>query len=372
MKILFAGGGTGGHIIPIIAVAREIRRIYPEKDLNFSYLGPKNKLGEILLSQEGIKTKTIFSGKIRRYFSFQNFVDILFKIPIGIIQSFFHIFISAPDLIFSKGGYGSLPTVISGWILQVPIFLHESDIVPGLTNRISSRFALEVFVSFPRTQHFSRKKMLLVGNPIRREILEGSTEKAKELFNLTGEKPVVLILGGSQGAQSINDVLLGVLPGLLRSFELIHQCGEKNYNQVKSEVKVVLSKKLEKYYHLCSFLKEIELKHAYRAADLIISRAGSGSIFEIAALKKPSILIPFPAAASEHQLKNAYAYAENGAGLVMEESNLTSNFFLERVKYLFFHPQRLKEMEKGAEAFSQPQAARIIAEYIIGYFTEYE
>jgi len=373
MKILFTGGGTAGHLLPIIAVSREIRRIYLKKEaLEFYYIGPKDDFGEILLSQEGIKIKCILTGKIRRYLDlksfFQNLVDILFKIPIGTLQAFFYIFFLAPDLVFSKGGYGSLPAIFAGFILGVPIFLHESDVSPGLANRIASRFASEIFVSFParEIEYFPIKKMVSVGNPIRKEILEGSKKEAKKLFKLSGEKPVILILGGSQGAARINDLVLNILNEILENFELIHQCGEKNYKQIKAESKVVIKKDLEKYYHLFAFLREEEMKQALAIADVIVSRAGSG-IFEIAACGKPSILIPLPEAAQDHQIKNAYSYAKNGACLVLEEANLTPHFFLEKLKYLSSHPDELEKMAKRAKEFSKPEAARIIAEYIVNF-----
>ena len=373
MKILFTGGGTGGHLFPIIAISREIKRIYPLEDLQFFYLGPSDPFSKILFSQEGIKVKTILAGKIRRYLGlksfFQNLFDLFFKIPIGNLQAFFQIFFLAPDLIFSKGGFGSLPVVLAGGILQVPIFLHESDIIPGLVNRFLSKFSLEIFVSFPveKTGYFPVKKMISVGNPIRREILEGKKEEAKEFFKLTEEKPVVLILGGSQGAQRINDKILLILPEILESFELIHQCGEKNFKEVQAEANVVMGEELKKYYHLFPFLKEEELKKAYAAADLIVGRAGSGTIFEIAALAKPSILIPLTEAAQNHQLKNAYAYQEKGACLVIEEANLTPHFFLERMKFLLSQEKELEKMRKAAQEFSRPKAAKVIAEYLIEY-----
>lgn len=373
MRILFTGGGTGGHLFPIIALTREIRRIYQDK-IQFFYLGPRDEFGSILLSQEGIKVKHIFSGKMRRYIDwkapFQNLIDLLFKIPLGILQAFFYIFFWAPDLIFSKGGYGSLPTVLAGWLLGVPIFLHESDISPGLANRILSKFALEIFVSFPKTEYFKPSKMILVGNPIRREILEGSKTNGQKLFNLSGVKPVILILGGSQGAQRINDKILEILPELLKNFEIIHQTGKKNFKEVKAESKAILPKELLPFYHPFPFLKEEELKQAYVASDLIVSRAGSGSIFEIAALKKPSILIPLPESAQNHQVKNAYAYAQKGAAIVLEEANFTPHFFLKKLKYLFSRPEELEKMQKAAEEFSKPLAAKIIAKYIVNYLTK--
>ena len=373
MKILFTGGGTAGHVLPIVGIVREIRKIYAKKDLQFFYIGPKDEFGEILLSQEGINVKQVLAGKIRRYTDWksfsQNLVDVLFKIPAGVFKSFFYIFFLAPDLIFSKGGFGSIPGVIAGWLLQVPIFLHESDITPGLANRFLNKFSLEIFVSFPKTEYFPPKKMILVGNPIRREILEGSKEKAKKIFKLSGDKKVVLILGGSQGAQRINDKILEILPELLTNFEILHQCGERNFKEVRAEARAVTPKNLEKYYHPFPFLKEEELKQVYQVVDLIVSRAGSGSIFEISAIGKPAILVPLPEAAQNHQVKNAYSYAENGACLVMEEANFTPRFFLEKLKHFFSHPEKLEEMQVAAKKFARPMAAKIIAEYICGYLT---
>lgn len=372
MKILFAGGGTAGHIFPIIAVVREIKRIYPKGDFQFFYLGPKDKFAISLLSQEGIVIKTILAGKIRRYFSFINIIDILFKLPIGILQAFYYVFVISPDFIFSKGGYGSIPAVISGWLLSTPIFLQESDVSPGLASKITSKVALEIFIAFPieKTEYFPAKKILSVGNPTRKEILKGNKKEAKKIFKLVGGKPLILILGGSQGAQMINDRILMVLDDLLKSFEIIHQTGEENFEQVKAEAGVVMTKALKKYYHPSPFLNEKELSHAYQAADLVISRAGAGSIFEIAAVAKPSILVPLSGAAQNHQTKNAYAFAETRGTLVMEEANFTPHFVLEKLKDLFKNPKKLKEMAGAAKDFSKPEAARIIAEYLAAYLTQ--
>lgn len=371
MKILFTGGGTGGHIFPLIAICREIRKIYPKEDLQLLYIGPKDPLGEFLLSQERVIVKSIFAGKLRRYASplalFQNFIDLFLKFPIGFLQAIFHVFFSAPDLIFSKGGYGALPVVLAAWFLQTPIFLHESDITPGLSNKIASKLSFMIFTSFPETEYFPPEKMVLVGNPIRRELLFGSPGEAKNLFQLTGEKPVILIFGGSQGAQKINDLVLAILPEILRDFEVIHQAGESNFKQVLAEAKVVLHAEQLKYYHIFPFLEERELMHAYSVSHLIISRAGSGSIFEIAAVGKPSVLIPLSLAAQNHQLKNAYLYSRFKAGVVMEETNITPRFFLEKLKYLFSHQRELEDMRKEARKFSKPEAGRIIAKHIIDY-----
>lgn len=374
MRILFTGGGTAGHIFPIIAIAREIRKNYPNDKIELFYIGPDDEFRN-LLSNEGIIVKTILAGKIRRFITPQsillNFIDIFFKFPISFLQAFFYIFIFSPDLIFSKGGYGSFPVVFNGWLYLTPIFLHESDAIPGLANRLASNFCIEIFISFPMEKmKFPVKKMISIGNPIRKEILNGEKEKAKEYFGLSFEKPIILILGGSQGSQRINDKVLTVLPELLENFEVIHQTGSKNFKQIQNEAKITVSPNFLKYYHISPFLSEEELKHAFAVTDLVCSRAGAGSIFEISAVGKPSILIPLPESAQNHQVRNAYAYAKSGACLVIEETNLTPNFFIERIKYLFSQPEKLEKMSECAKAFSKPNAAEIIAKYIIDYLTQ--
>ncbi|HHE76441.1 MAG TPA: undecaprenyldiphospho-muramoylpentapeptide beta-N-acetylglucosaminyltransferase [Candidatus Parcubacteria bacterium] len=369
MKIVFTGGGTAGHIFPIIAIIREMRRINPSADFQFFYVGPNDKFVKNLFADEGVEVRIISAGKIRRYFSLKNIIDIFFKIPFGFFQAFYHIFVISPDLVFSKGGYGSVPVVFASWLLLVPIFIHESDSSPGLANRIASRFALEIFISFPveKTLYFPSDKMISVGNPVREMILKGPKKDPKKILSLTGEKPVLLFLGGSQGAQRMNDEILSNLSGFLESFEVIHQTGRENFEEVVKESKVMIKKGLEKYYHPFSFLNEIELAAALKVSDIVVSRAGAGAIFEIAAAGKPSILVPLENSAQDHQIKNAYAFAETGAALVIEDPNFKSHFLLRRIKQIFKQPRKLKEMALRAKEFSNPDAGRIIAEYIIAY-----
>lgn len=368
MKILFTGGGTGGHVFPIVAIARELRRLYGKDDLELFYIGPKDEFGLILLSQEDFTIKTIFGGKIRRYFSWQNLVDVLFKIPLGVLQSFYLLFTIQPKLVFSKGGSGSIAVTFSAKVLGIPLFIHESDIVPGLSNRTSFAWAAKTFVSFPKTEYFEPSKTILTGNPIRKELLEGDKEKARKLFNLTFEKPVILFCGGSQGAQFINDFVLNVLNEILKHFEVIHIAGRQSFKDIESEAEVVIEKDFKKYYHLIGFLDEEKLKHVYKTSDFIISRSGSGSIFEIAALGLPSILVPLPDSAGNHQAKNAYAYAETGAALVIEQENLTVNFFMQKLHSIFLRAEELAKMKEEALRFSKPLAGKAIAREILEYF----
>ncbi len=370
MKIVFTGGGTAGHLYPIIAVIREIRKLKPEA--SFYYIGPKDTFALKVLKDEKVKIRIISAGKFRRYLSFQNIIDILFRLPKGFFQSFYYIYTINPDLVFSKGGYGSLTTTFVSWLLQTPVFLHESDVTPGLANRFNGKFALTIFTAFgvEQTATFPSNKLMAVGNPIRTNLLEGSLKEAKEIFSLSGEKPVILILGGSQGAQIINETVLLMMPEFLEDFEIIHQTGEKNVQQVSAESKAVLSKELQRYYHPIGFLNDQELKHAYAAAGLILSRAGAGSIFEIAALKKPSILIPLEGAAQDHQTKNAYAFFQKEATIVLEQENLKAHFLLEKIRHLFSRKEKLEKISEACQFFAKPNAANIIAEYIVAYLKQ--
>lgn len=374
MKILFTGGGTGGHILPIIAVARELRRSYTEKDLELFYMGPEDKFGDLLLSQEGIRTFKTKAGKLRRSKAptalVQNFFGFFFTTPLGILKAFKTLFFLSPDLIFSKGGYGAMPAVVASRMLRIPVFLHESDIIPGKANRAAEKFAVEIFTSFPHTQYFPPQKVLLVGNPIRSRILTGSREEAKQIFQLMLDKPVLLIMGGSQGAQRLNDMLLSILDQALNEFEIIHQTGEANFKTVEEEAKVMIAEANLPYYHPIGFLNENEIRHAYAAADFIVNRAGSGSIFEIASLGKPSILIPIPESAQNHQVENAYAYAATGAAIVLEEANMRPHFFLERIRGVIFDQEEMERMSQAARRFAKPDAARVVADYLLAYLLQ--
>lgn len=333
MRILFTGGGTGGHIYPIVAVKQALGQEH-----DFCYLGPDSFARDVF-EKEGIKCKFILAGKLRRYFSLLTFIDLL-KIPIGLIQSFWHIFWFMPDAIFSKGGYGSITTVFVSWLYRIPIIIHESDSIPGLANKILARFAKKIIVSFEETKkYFPPQKTILLGIPIREELLRGNKEEARKIFNLKSNKPVVLIMGGSQGAQKINEVVFNTKPRLLEKCEIIHSP--------------------------FPFLKIEKLKHAYAVSDVIVSRAGATSIAEIAAVGKPSILIPLSNSASNHQTKNAQALAKIGGAIILKEENLTMNMFLDAIFGLIDNPQKARQMSEKAKSFYNPSTSHKIAEEIL-------
>ncbi len=373
-RVVFTGGGTGGHIFPLVAIIRELKELISSDLIDIYYIGPKDSFSEKYISKEGVEVRYINTGKLRRYSGsraiLENIIDLFFRVPCGIVQSFFHLYISSPDLIFGKGGHGSFPVILTAKIFQIPVILHESDAVLGAVNQFLQKISSEIFVSFPKTENVLGNKMFVIGNPIRKEVLDGDQEKAKQIFHLSGEKPVILILGGSQGSERINDLFLSSAAPFLEKFEVIHQCGENNYKQVLAESNATIKEELRKNYHLTPFLSEEEISHAYKIADLIVSRAGSGSIFEISAVGKASVLLPLPEAAQNHQLKNAYAYSASRAGVVFEEGNMSPRFFLEKIKELFSPIEQIRNMEKNAKSFSKPRAAYVIASYLKEYLTK--
>jgi len=361
MRIILTSGGTGGHIYSTIAVARALQKISEEKKifLEMLFLGPDNF--------PDVKSKKILAGKLRRYFSLKNFVD-FFKIIIGFWQTFWHVFWFMPDIIFGKGGYGSFPVILVGVLFRIPTIIHESDSVPGLTNRIFAPFVKRITFSFPESEkYFPKAKKLLSGHPIREGILSPTKEEALSVLKLVGTKPIIFFIGGSQGAKKINDILLEILLNLLKKYEILHQCGENNFKEVKNEADALFlaQKANREYYHLFATLSEKEMGCAYAISDLIIARAGAGTLFEIAARGKPSIIIPLPSAAGDHQVKNAYIFAKDGKAIVLEEANFTPNFIIQEITNLLEDKEKLIRIGANAEKFAKIDAAKIIAEEII-------
>lgn len=363
MKIILTGGGTGGHIIPLIAVARKIKEKNP--DTQFIFIGPKGKLEEEIIGRESIPMRNISVGKFRRYFSFQNFID-CFKIPIGIIQAMAVLLAEMPDAIFSKGGYASLPVVIVGWMYRIPILIHESDAVPGMANSMLSKFAERVAVSYPEAEkEFPAAQVVLTGNPLREDINQGSASNARQEFSLTESKKVIFVWGGSQGARSINNKILDILPELLLKYQVIHQTGESNFEEVRHRAGEMGIKLGREGYFAIPFIGE-NLKDILAVSDLVISRAGSTSIAEIAANGKPAIIIPLESSASNHQRMNAYALAKIGGCIVLEENNLGKNLFMSRIDEIMNNDELRKKLSEDIKIFYHPDAAEKIAEGVLG------
>jgi len=363
MKIVLTGGGSGGHLVPLIVVARKIKEKLP--DAQFIFIGPGGKMEKGIIGQEGISMKRVLVGKFRRYFSLQNLVD-GFKIPIGIVQSMILLLKEMPDAIFSKGGYASLPVVLAGWLYRIPIMIHESDAVPGMANKVLSKFADRVAVSYTEaSKEFPAAQVVVTGNPLREDINKGNVAVAREKFALNESKKIIFIMGGSQGARTINSKILDILPELLKKYQVIHQTGESNFDEVNRRAGEMGIKPGSDGYHTLSFIRE-ELKDILAVSNLIISRAGASSIAEIAANGKPSILIPLQNAANNHQRMNAYALAKVGGCIVMEESNLGKNLLSGRIDEIMESPELQNKLSQGIRSFYYPDAAEKIAQGILG------
>jgi len=382
MRILFTGGGSGGHIFPIIAVCDKLKETAPGSD--FFYVGTPD-IYEAELIKADIKIKSIASAKLRRYFDFRNFVDIP-KFLFSIFQAFWKVFWIMPDVLFSKGGTGSFAVVLACWFYRVPIIIHDSDSIPGLQNLLSARFSDRIAISYAVAadsfvnlykkeikRQLMAGKISLTGNPVRNMFLTDfdlNQETAKKVLELDPNKQLLLVISGSQGSIRINDFFLDTAPDLLNAgFQIYHQTGVNNLFGFNNELKLVLEKLPKEYqvgYKTMPFLGDKLLKDAMAAADLIVSRSGS-FIFEIASIGKPSVLIPLPESAADHQKKNAYEYAKTGAAIVIEEENLTPHLFLTQVNKIFASQENYSAMSLAAKKFAKPDATKLLAEEIMKF-----
>ena len=307
------------------------------------------------------------AGKIRRYFSLLNITD-AFKTVTGCIMALFKIYSLYPDVIFGKGGYASFPALFAARILNIPVVIHESDSKPGKVNIWASKFAKKIAISYPgAAQYFSKHKdrVALTGNPIRKEVLMPLTNGAHEFLGLEHDVPVILVLGGSQGSQNINDAMIQTLPELLNRYQIIHQTGKANLEEINATSKVILKDHPFGYrYHTFDYMNELAVRMSAGVATMIISRAGS-TIFEIAVWGIPSIIIPLPNSVSHDQTANAFAYAQSGAASVIEENNLTPHILVEEVDRICKSPKIMETMKEHAKAFSRADSADVIADAVI-------
>src|SRR3989344_119379 len=374
-RILLAGGGTGGHVFPLMAVADALKEKAGQNgvDLELLVIGG-GQFFEQAAVERGLAFKEILAGKLRRYVSPLTILDIL-KMPVGFCQSLWHVFRFMPDAILAKGGYASLAPALIGRLFFIPLFIHESDSVPGLTNKILGKLAKTVFVSFQSTEkYFKVGKAVLTGNPVRKEVLGGNHEEGLNFFKLKPEMKTVLILGGSQGAQTVNRIIFDSLVMLTKNFQIIHQCGAGQEQSVRTETEKIIKEGEGKYadairsnYRLFPFLEAEQIKSAYAACDVVISRAGAGSIFEIAAVGKPAILIPIANSSSDHQLANAREFSAFGA-VVVEEDNLTPHILLNQAQSLL-EDGNYKKISEKIKSCAKPDAAVQITKMMLSHIT---
>ncbi len=363
MKILFTGGGTGGHFYPIIAVAESVNKIVKEKRLipPTLYYMADEPYDSRALFDNGITFVKMPAGKMRHYFSLLNVTD-TFKTAFGVLKSLWKIFRIYPDVIFGKGGYASFPALVAGRIFRIPVVIHESDSIPGRVNLWAGKFARDVAVSYPEAaRFFPNSRTAYTGNPLRAEILKPDSSGAHEFLKLEESIPTILILGGSQGSSTINESILEVLPDLVERYQIIHQTGKANFAEISRTAGVILSKSSHKdRYKPFDYLNDLGMKMSAGASSLVVSRAGS-TIFEIAAWGLPSIIIPLGEEVSHDQTENAFNFARSGSAVVVEEVNLTPHILLSEIDNLFANPEKMARMGESAKGFSRLDAADVIA-----------
>lgn len=326
-RIILTGGGTAGHVTPNIALLPRLR----ELQYDIHYIGSYNGIEKELIKKQQIPYHGISSGKLRRYFSLKNFTD-PFRVLKGFSEANRLIKTLKPDVIFSKGGFVSVPVVIAGKRNNVPVIIHESDMTPGLANRISIPSAYKVCCNFPETlKALPKDKAVLTGCPIRQELMTGDPEKARAFCGFKDEKPVILVVGGSLGATAVNQAVRAILSELLKDFQVIHLCG-------KGKLDTSLNN-LEGYVQF-EYIQD-ELRHLFALSDIVISRAGANAICELLALQKPNLLIPLSASASRgDQILNARSFERQGFSKVLEEETLTNELLLDTVHELYDNRQQ--------------------------------
>ena len=321
-RIILTGGGTAGHVTPNIALIPKLR----ELGFDIHYIGSYNGIEKDLIEPFGIPYHGISSGKLRRYFSLQNFTD-----PFRVIKGFGEarklIKNLKPDVIFSKGGFVSVPVVLAGKKCKVPVIIHESDMTPGLANKIAIPSAAKICCNFPETLDcLPEGKAVLTGSPIRQELLSGNKIAAMDLCKFTADKPVILVIGGSLGSVVVKNAVRESLPCLLKDFQIIHLCGKGKTDE---------SLKNTKGYCQFEYVKD-ELRDIFALSEIVISRAGANAICELLALRKPNLLIPLSAKASRgDQILNARSFERQGFSMVLEEEDLTKETLTSTVYKLF-------------------------------------
>lgn len=342
-KIIMTGGGTAGHVTPNLALVPKLK----QKGFEIKYIGSKDGIEKEIIEKEKIQYYSISSGKLRRYFDFKNFSD-PFKVAKGLFEALKILSKEKPNVVFSKGGFVAVPVVMAATIKKIPVVAHESDITPGLANKLSAPFCNKLCVTFPESLNYVKNnKGVLTGSPIRDDIINGDIIKGKNIAGFKTNKPIILVMGGSLGSKVINDALREKLDELLKEFNIIHICGKGNFD-----------KSLDKIEGYAQFeYVSNELSHLMKSSDYVVSRAGSNSIFEFLSLQKPMLLIPLSKKASRgDQILNANSFKKEGFCLVLEEENLNKDTLFESIQRLkkegtvLKNAMRKSSMSNGVEA----------------------
>ena len=373
LRILVTGGGSAGHISPALAIIQTLQDI-SDPVPQFLYVGGRRGIEQEQVEGAGIPFAGIETGKLRRYFSWQNFTD-LGRIPLGVMQSLAAIRRFRPDVVFSTGGFVTVPPVFAARLLRVPILIHEQTVQIGLANRIAARCADRIALSWDSAldelPSALRKKAFVAGNPIRREIFGGNRDEANRLYGFDTQDvslPHLYVTGGSQGARVINRAVESALPQLLEHCLVIHQCGrqpqdtEQDFDRLEAAAGV-LPHKLARRYRVAHFVRD-EINHVFAWADLALSRAGAGTISELCVLGKPAVYVPLMPTRGDEQTRNAQACERAGAAKIIRQSEISASRLLAELPQLFGDETRLEKMRSAALMLAKPDAAKVLAETI--------
>ncbi|MDQ0970779.1 UDP-N-acetylglucosamine--N-acetylmuramyl-(pentapeptide) pyrophosphoryl-undecaprenol N-acetylglucosamine transferase [Neobacillus niacini] len=345
-KIVFTGGGSAGHVTPNIAIINELHN-----DWDISYIGSKNGIEKELIQKISIPYHGISSGKLRRYIDIENFVDI-FRVVKGCFEARSILKKLKPNLVFSKGGFVSVPVILAAKSLRIPIYIHESDLTPGLANKISQRFSTKIFTSFEETKKFFPEyKTTVIGSPIRKEIMNGSAVNGRKLLGFDKHTPILTIMGGSLGAKKINEVIRESLEQLMLHYQVVHICGKNNRDDQLTNFSKY--KQFEYVYD--------ELSDILAATDIVITRGGSNAIFEFLALNIPMLIIPLGLNQSRgDQILNARVFQDKGYSLTLEEENLTSKTLMEILNSVY--KDREKYQKNMKESYNRDALQTLVTE----------
>jgi UDP-N-acetylglucosamine--N-acetylmuramyl-(pentapeptide) pyrophosphoryl-undecaprenol N-acetylglucosamine transferase len=366
LRIVIAGGGTGGHVQPAIAVAD---MLHQKASVELTWIGSSAGVESDSAAERSIPFRSIPTGKLRRYFSLQTIAD-AFRIPVGIVRARLHLRDIKPDVIFSTGGFVSVPTVVAGWLAGIPVITHEQTATVGLANKINARIADRVALAYQETARlipFASDRTVITGNPVRAELLEGDADRARTQLEIPPDLPVLYVTGGSLGAQAVNATVRELIPRLVEKYCVIHQCGPAAMNGDYPrllEVRSSLPRELQDRYIVRERIGS-ELADIYALADLVIGRSGGGTVAELAVLGKPAIFIPLPGTASDEQTRNAKVLAEAGGALIVPQIELTPERLGNHIDKLFDNRDRLQQMSAAAKTVAQPDAASKLADEIL-------
>ena len=331
--IVLTGGGSSGHVTPNIALLPGLKRA----GYSIYYIGSRNGIEKQLIEKEGISYHSINTGKLRRYFDLKNFTD-AFRVADGFRQAFILLGQLKPSVVFSKGGFVSCPVVWAAWLRRIPVVIHESDMTPGLTNRLSMPFAKAVCYTFPESKpHIPAIKGVRTGMPIREGLFGGSRSKGRSICGFVDTKPVIMVIGGSLGSEKVNGIVRSILDILLKDFNICHICGKGN---VKPELEG------KPGYRQFEYISE-EQPHIFALSDLVVSRAGATVLFELLALRKPNLLIPLSKAASRgDQILNAASFEKQGYSMVLPEEKLDETYLVHAIQELYANGGKYREAMK--------------------------